>query len=163
MTTVCKEGARMSARRSHSVGEDFHTDFMTHQLLWSVLDAQRANATLSGGDLRAAAEHLADMCAERPVLLMAVDSAGERIIGAAMTIGNAELDMHDYTAGFPQGSTCLLVGGHAAGPIRLVDAAAAASAAGAAHVEAAILGGWPDPVPGVARIRGLRSSQICVA
>jgi hypothetical protein len=153
----------MSARRNHSVGKDFHTDFMTHQLLWSVLDAQRANATLSGGDLRAAAEHLADLCSERRVLLMAVDNAGERIIGAAMTVAEVDLDVYDYTSGFPQGSTCLLVGGHVAGHVRLADAAAAALSAGAAQVEAAILGGWPDPVPGVAQIRGFRSSQFCVA
>jgi hypothetical protein len=136
---------------------------MTHQLLWSVLDAQRANATLSGGDLRAAAEHLADLCAERPVLLMAVDSAGERIIGAAMTVATMELDVYDYTTGFPQGSTCLLVGGHMAGPVRLADAAAAASSAGAAQVEAAVLGGWLDPVPGVAQISDFRNSPFCVA
>lgn len=153
----------MSACLNHSVGCDFHTDFMTQQLLWSVLDAQRANATLSGGDLRAAAEHLADLCAERPFLLMAVDGAGERIIGAAMTVADVELDVYDYTSGFPQGSTCLLVGGHAAGPVRLADAASAAFAAGAAQVEAAILGGWPDPIPGVTQIRGLRKSRFCVA
>lgn len=153
----------MSARRNQSDRDDLHTDSMTHQLLLSVLDAQRANATLAGGDLRAAAEHLADLCSERRVLLMAVDNAGERIIGAAMTVAEVDLDVYDYTSGFPQGSTCLLVGGHAAGPIRLADAAAAALSAGAARVEAAILGGWPDPVPGVAQIRGFRSSQFCVA
>ncbi len=153
----------MSARQSNSVGKGFHTDFMTHQLLWSVLDAQRANATLSGGDLRAAAEHLADLCADRHVLLKAVDSAGERIIGAAMTVAEVDLDVYDYTSGFPQGSTCLLVSGHVAGPVGLADAAAAASSAGAAQVEAAILGGWPDPVAGVAQICGLRQSRFCVA
>lgn len=153
----------MSACLAQSADGDFHTDFMTHQLLRSVLDAQRANATLSGGELRAAAEHLADLCAERHVLLMAIDRAGERIIGAAMSVADVELDVYDYTSGFPQGSTCLMVGGHAAGPVRLADAAAAASSAGAAQVEAAILGGWPDPVPGVAQIRGFRTAQFCVA
>jgi len=136
---------------------------MTHALLWSVLDAQRANATLSGGDLHAAAQQLADIGAGNRAVLMAFDAAGERIIGAAMALSDTSLEVFDYTGRFPERATCLLVGGHVAGPVGVADAAAAASCAGASRVEAAILGGWPDSIPGVVRIRELGRTRADVA
>lgn len=134
---------------------------MTHEVLRTVLAAQKVNATLSGRDLRAVAENLLSLSSTR-TRLKALDDAGERIIGAAMLLSDTVVTW-DYTTPFPQRSTCLLVGGVVAGPVGLVAAAQRASEAGAARVEAAIIGGWVDQVPGVACIREIGSARMQVA
>jgi len=136
---------------------------MDHELLWSVLNAQRANATLSGGELRAAAQDLAHIWSTTRSVLMAFDAVGERIIGAAMAISGQSLEVFDYTGPFPDRATCLLVGGTIAGPVGIVEAAAAVTRAGARRVEAAIIRGWPEPIPGVVRIRQIGESHADVA
>src|SRR5262245_37601886 len=116
---------------------------MTHELLWSVLSAQRANATLSGGDLRTAAQDLArDLAQERfntRSVLMAFDTVGERILGAAMVLSDQNIEVFDYTGPFPARCTCLLVGGNIAGPVGIADAADVVTRAGARRVEAALI------------------------
>lgn len=136
---------------------------MTHGLLLSVLDAQRANATLSGGALRDAARQLAELRSQGRVMLMAFDAVGERIIGAALAVTERDLPVYDYTKVFPARTTCLLVGGYVAGPVGIASAAAAAIRAGAARVEVALLGGWDEPISGAARIRVLGRSPAAVA
>lgn len=144
-----------------SVGRRLHTDFMTHDVLQSVLGAQGANATLSGGDLRTAAEHLVDLASGR-TRLKALDAAGERIIGAALLLSDS-LETWDYTVAFPAKHTCLLVGGVVAGPAGIAAAAHAALAAGAARVDAAIVSGWSEPVPCVSRLREIGAAHMRVA
>lgn len=144
-----------------SVDPRLHTDFMTHEVLHSVLDAQEANATLSGRDLRTAAENLVHL-ANRRTLVKALDAAGERIIGAALLLSDS-LETWDFTAAFPPKHTCLLVGGVVAGPAGIATAVQAARAAGAARVDAAIVGGWTESVPGVVRIREIGESHMRVA
>jgi hypothetical protein len=73
------------------------------------------------------------------------------------------LEVFDYTAPFPDCATCLLVGGTIAGPVGVAEAAATVTRAGARRVEAAIIGGWPEPIPGIARIRELGGSHADVA
>lgn len=136
---------------------------MTHELLWSVLDAQRANATLSGEALRDAAHHLAELRSPGRVMLMAFDAVGERIIGAAIAMTEQKLSVYDYTDSFPARTTCLLVGGFVAGPVGIASAAAAAAHAGAARIEVALLGGTDVPIGGVARIRLLGDPSQAVA
>jgi len=136
---------------------------MTHELLWSVLDAQHANATLSGPVLRAAAEDLTRSQANRRALFMAFDSAGERILGAAMAVATEPIEVFDYTRPFPDGATCVLVGGFTAGPTGLASAAIAVTRAGARRVEAIILGGPTARVAGVSRIRLIGQEQTNVA
>lgn len=136
---------------------------MTHELLWNVLETQRANATFSGPALRAAAEDLPEAKPAGHTVLMAFDAAGERIIGAAMALGDGNLEIFDYTGTFPDRATCLLVGGFIAGPVGLADAAAAVIEAGARRVEAVIVGGPTDPVDGVARIRHIGQARAHVA
>lgn len=138
-----------------SVGGALDTYSMSHELLATVLDAQRANATLQGAELRAAAEGLARVRTSGRTLLMAFDCAGERIIGAAMALGGVVVKVFDYTSEFPAGASCLLVGGFVAGPVGAAAAAAAVAEAGAVSVEAAILGGWSQPIEGVARVWSL--------
>lgn len=144
-----------------SVGPPLHTDFMTHEVLQSVLGAQEANATLSGRDLRTAAETLVHLASGR-TRLKALDATGERIIGAALLLSES-LETWDYTAAFPAKHTCLLVGGVVAGPAGIAAAAHAALAAGAARVDAAIVGGWTEPVPRVSRIREIGAAHMRVA
>jgi hypothetical protein len=136
---------------------------MTHELLWTALDAQSANASLSGRDLRSAAEELLRLHTPGRTVLMAVDAAGERIIGAAMTLTDQPVEVFDYTHSFPARSTCLLVGGFIAGPVGVADAAAAVIGAGATRVQAAVIGGWSDPIDGVARVRNLGRQRARVA
>ena len=146
---------------SSSVGARLHTDFMTHEVLQSVLIAQEANAKLSGHDLRTAAENLVCLASGR-TRLKALDAAGERIIGGALLLCDS-LETWDYTAAFPARHTCLLVGGMVAGPAGIAGGARAALAAGATRVEVAILGGWAEQVPGVSRIREIGAAHMRVA
>jgi hypothetical protein len=148
---------------TRSVGPGLDTNFVTHQLLWNVLDAQRANAMLSGPDLRAAADDLGRCKPAGRTLLMAFGAVGERIIGAAIALSDDTLELFDYTSPFPAKATCLLVGGVLAGPAAAADAAAAVVAAGAQRVELAVIGGWPDPIEGVSRIRHLGGTRARVA
>lgn len=134
---------------------------MTHGVLQTVLGAQQANATLSGRDLRVAAENLVRASSDVTVM-KALDAAGERIIGAALLL-NDSLATWDYTSEFPRRATCLLVGGVVAGPVSIATAARAAADAGAARVEAAIVGGWTNHIPGVARIREIGTTSARVA
>lgn len=135
---------------------------MTHERLWSVLDAQSSNATLAGEALRQAGMQLAEIRPSGRTVLMAFDAAGERILGTATTVAEQELPVYDYTTAFPARTTCLLVGGYVAGPVGIAAAAAAATRAGAARVEVALLGGWPKPIIGVSRVRTLNTSSGAV-
>lgn len=134
---------------------------MTHQVLQSVLAAQKVNATIAGRDLRTAAENLVHLATDR-MCLRAFDAAGERVIGAALLLSDS-LSAWDYTAAFPAKHTCLLVGGVVAGPAGIVAAADAARAAGAPRVDVAILSGWTQQVPGVSRILEIGVAHMWVA
>ena len=134
---------------------------MTHETLNAVLAAQQVNATLSGRDLRDVAENLLRLSSSR-TLLKAVDSAGERIIGAALLLSDS-VQTWDYTGPFPLNSTCLLVGGVVAGPVGLEAAARAAQAAGASRVDAAIVSGWSGQIAGISRIQEISRSRMQVA
>lgn len=136
---------------------------MSHELLWKALDAQRANATLSGRELRSAAERLRQVRRPNRTLLMSFDAAGERIIGAAMTLGDDDIEVFDYTSAFPAEATCLLVGGFVAGPVGMASAADAAVEAGARRVEVAMLGGWSSPIDCVDRVWQLAGQHAHVA
>src|SRR5690349_12262325 len=115
----------MSACLPISVGISLHTYFMSHELLLSALDAQQANATLAGPQLRSAAEELLRVYDPGRTRVMALDGAGERIIGAALAMQDKPIELFDYTGAFVEVSTCLLVGGFIAGPAG-VEAAATA-------------------------------------
>lgn len=154
----------MSASLPGFVGPYFHTCFMTYELLWNVLDAQRANATLSGSRLLAASRELAAQSRfGQHVAFRAFDGAGERILGAAMALTDEPLLVFDYTGPFPDHATCMLVGGFIAGPVGVAEAAAAVRRAGAKRVEAVILGGPTKTVAGVNRIHCFSQSQANVA
>lgn len=153
----------MSACLPEYLGNDLHTYLMTHERLWSALEAQSENATLAGGELRAAAEELLRLHGSSNSVLMAFDAAGERVIGAALTLTDEPLMMFDHTRPFPAHATCLLVGGVIAGPAGVADAAATVAAAGAPRVEAAVIGGWAGAIDGVARVRELGRPRARVA
>lgn len=153
----------MSACLPNYVGVSLHTYFMSHELLWSALDAQQANATLAGPQLRSAAEELLRVYALGRMRVMALDAAGERIIGAALAMRDEPVEVFDYTGTFAETSTCLLVGGFIAGSAGVEAAATAVAGAGATMVEAAVIGGWPAPIRGVSRVRDLGRPHARVA
>lgn len=137
---------------------------MTHELLLRALDAHRANALLAGQQLRDAAQHLLTLCAESRPIVLAYDPVGERIIGAALALSDSRhVVPADRTAMFPGGTFCLLVGGLIAGPVGVADCADEARQAGAARVDAAVLGGWQSQISGVDRIHALGSARAAVA
>jgi hypothetical protein len=136
---------------------------MLHELLWNVLDAQHANATLTGPVLRAAADDLLCSRPNQRTLFMAFDAAGERILGAAMAVADESLEVFDYTRPFPDRATCVLVGGFIAGPAGIASAAAAVTSAGAERVEAVLVGGPTARIAGVNRIRLVGRARAHVA
>lgn len=136
---------------------------MAHEMLSQVLDAQRANATLSGELLRRAAAELPGGHTRRRTIYAAFDAAGERILGAAMVLSDELLEIFDATEPFPRDACCVLVGGFVAGPVGLADAATSVLRAGAESVNAAILGGPVHAVADVGQIRLLGHAKAHVA
>jgi hypothetical protein len=88
------------------------------------------------------------------VLLRALDLAGERIIGAALALSDS-LEPYDFTRPFPEGATCLLVGGVVAGPASIAAAVEAVTAAGACRIEVALLGAWSESISSTLKVRYL--------
>lgn len=109
--------------------------------------AQMLNAGLSGKSLVEAAEEAVRLASKRGAALLAVDPVGERIIGTASALRPHGCRLADRNTRLDGGSV-LLVSGAAAGPVGLLDAAMMARSLGAAHVQAAVLGGWPYDVQG---------------
>jgi hypothetical protein len=153
----------MPASRRDSVGPHLHTMFMAHEMLTQVLEAQRANATLSGDLLRRAAAELPGGQSRCRTIYAAFDAAGERILGAALVLPDQSLEAFDATQPFPRDARCVLVGGFVAGPVGLADAAASVLRAGAVSVDAAILGGLVHAVANVGRIRLIGHATAHVA
>ena len=131
--------------------------------LCNVLDAQHANATLTGPVLRAAADDLLHSRPNQRTLFMALDAAGERILGAAMAVADKTLEVFDYTRPFPDRATCILVGGFIAGPAGIASAAAAVTSAGAQRVEAVIVRPPTARIAGVNRIRLVAQARAHIA
>lgn len=122
---------------------------MTHELLWNVLGAQKANSVLSGVMLRRAAEDLVAIRRDLGAVVQAFDGAGERLIGAALLLDDESFETRDATTTLPDGSVCLLVGGYLAGTVGVEMAIKMVKAAGAGPVHVALLGGHAGPLDGV--------------
>jgi hypothetical protein len=128
-----------------------------------VLDAQRENATLAGSQLRAAARDLIDLCVNQSTVVLTYDDAGQRIVGAALALDDAFPVPFDTTAPLPLGAVCLLVGGVIAGPFGVAKLAQLAHNLGASQVNAAVLGGWSDPISGINNVHPLASTYMTAA
>jgi hypothetical protein len=125
-------------------------------LVQRVLNAQSHNALLRGDDLAIATDDLARIARDHEdAELVAADTAGDRIIGAATVLHptlNAPADLSQRL----DGRSVLLVSGVIAGPIGLMQTAARLRSLGATGVRAAVLGGWKDTIPGIDELVMLR-------
>jgi hypothetical protein len=110
---------------------------------------QDRNARLSGEDLTRAADRLAAACEGRRVMV-GVDATGDRIIGAALVLHPSVCRPAVATARV-DGLDVLLVSGALAGPFGLLRAAEQSLRLGANSVEAAVLDGWSEEIPGIGR------------
>lgn len=107
-------------------------------LLNRILAAQTANSTLRGDDLRKAGREIADLALGAGDALMAVDDAGERIVGAAL-LADDGVRAVDSSRRLDNQSV-LLVAGHVAGTMGITLKADLARSLGARRVRAAFLG-----------------------
>jgi hypothetical protein len=107
-------------------------------LLNRVLAAQTASSTLRGDDLRNAGREIAALAVGTGDALMAVDDAGERIIGAALLADDGVRTVDSSRR--LDNQSVLLVAGHVAGTTGIAIKADLARSLGAAHVQATFLG-----------------------
>jgi hypothetical protein len=119
-------------------------------LLAQVCWAQTRNSTLASGELRVAAELLADVAEGEGFRLMPVDETGDRLIGAAL-VSRDDLPLVDASHRL-DGEDVLLVTGHLAGAVGVSLKASLARALGAVRVDAAVLGGWSAGIAGCERV-----------
>jgi hypothetical protein len=161
--SAAKQVNKIGARLSESVSARSHTYFMHDLTLARVLNAQRENATLAGHQLRAAARDLIDLSVNPSTFVLTYDDAGQRIVGAALALDDAFPVPFDTTAPLPPGAVCLLVGGVIAGPLGVAELARLARNLGAAQVNAAVLGGWSDPISGINCVHPLASTCVTAA
>ena len=109
----------------------------TASLLNQILTAQTANSALCGDDLRNAGREVAALALRGGDELLAVDDAGERIIGAAL-LADDRVRTVDTSLRLDNQSV-LLVAGYVAGTTGIALKADLALSLGAAHVRAAYL------------------------
>src|SRR4051794_26349371 len=125
-------------------------------LVQRVLNAQSHNALLRGDDLAVATGDLARIARDHEAAeLVAADTAGDRIIGAATVLHPPPTAPADLSQRL-DGRNVLLVSGMIAGPIGLMQTAARLRSLGATDVRAAVLGGWDDTIPGIDELVTLR-------
>lgn len=130
------------------------TYMSTDDTMVRLVRAQTRNALLLGDELAAAASDAATLASRTNAQLIAADSAGERIIGAALALLPDVCRPADLTQRL-DGLSLLLVSGVIAGPVGLAEAAARLRSLGALTVSAGVLGGWAEPVVGVEEITTL--------
>lgn len=120
---------------------------MPTNLLAGVLEAQTRNSLLSGDDLLRAAHGLVEALRTRSHIVIAGDSVGERVLGAALLL-DPSLPLADRSSHF-DGAHVMLVAGHISGDARMSMRARCARALGAVRVEAALLSYWVEPIEGL--------------
>lgn len=127
-------------------------DLLTH-----VCAAQARNSTISGEELNACGRALARHARSRDLCVMAVDTPGERLIGAALSVAG-RIRLVDRSRRL-DGQAVLLVSGQIAGPAHVALLARLARSLGAVSVEAIVLDGWNHPIDGCDRVTPLVLAQ----
>ncbi|MGH3724608.1 MAG: hypothetical protein ACRDUS_10860 [Mycobacterium sp.] len=130
-------------------------------MLDRVLAAQTANSTLRGDDLRTAGRKVAALSTRTGDALLAVDDAGERIIGASL-LADDSVRTADSSQRF-DGESVLLVAGHIAGTTGIALKAAVARSLGASRVHAVIFGEACIDIPGCDRVTALSTRRHLIA
>ncbi|MBD7980218.1 hypothetical protein [Oerskovia merdavium] len=120
---------------------------MATNLLAGVLEAQTRNSLLAGDDLLRAAQDLVEALSTRRHLVMASDSVGDRVLGAALLL-EPSIPLADRSSHF-NGAHVMLVAGHISGDARMSMRACSVRALGALRVEAAMLTHWGEPIEGL--------------
>ncbi|TPG17162.1 hypothetical protein [Pedococcus bigeumensis] len=114
--------------------------------------AVQANRGLSGSALSRIATQVSRTALELGAVLRSVDAYGERIIGAALAKGDAQV-VDPWSR--MDGIVVLLVSGAVAGPVGISETALRARSMGAVAVHAAIVDGYPEPIVGCDTITSL--------
>lgn len=133
----------------------------TGSLLDRILDAQTSNSTLCGDDLRSAGREVAALALSGGDELLAVDCAGERIIGAAL-LADDRVRAVDVSRRLDHQSV-LLVAGHVAGTTGIALKADLARSLGAARVRAAVLNEERVNIQGCDSVVSLTSRRHLIA
>jgi hypothetical protein len=106
-------------------------------LLDQALAAAERNSALAGVLLGRSARTLAAISVQHNLAVISADDAGERIIGAALTV-NSRMRMVDRTRRVDNGGV-LIVAGYMVGPYDVASLAATMRSLGAIYVHAALL------------------------
>lgn len=130
-------------------------------ILDRVLAAQTANSTLRGDDLRCAGREVAALTARTGDALLAVDDAGERIIGSALLTDDG-VRVVDASRRLEH-QTVLLVAGYIAGTTGIALKAEMARSLGASRVRAVILGEDCCDIRGCDRVTTLSVRRHLIA
>lgn len=130
-------------------------------ILDRVLTAQTANSTLRGDDLRTAGREVAALAVRNGAALLAVDDAGERIVGAALLADDRARPVDSSRR--LDGESVLLVAGHIAGTAGVALKADMARSLGASHVHAVILGEDCVKIHGCDRVTVLSKRRHLIA
>lgn len=127
---------------------------VTQDVMARLIEAQSRNAGLSGQDLAKAADKVARLARRNHALLVAHDSAGDRIIGAALVLRPEDCRPADVTARF-EGQSLIVVSGMIAAPHALVQDITQLRSMGAGHIHVAVIGGWTEVVPGASTVTAI--------
>lgn len=133
----------------------------TVSLLDRICEAQTRNTTLAGDDLRAAAHGLAALAMGSRMRLLAVDEAGERLIGAALVQDHGVQTVD--TSRRLDDLHILLVAGWVAGTTGIAMKAELARSLGAQRVEVVTLGSVESPIAGCERVLQITSRRHLLA
>jgi hypothetical protein len=125
-------------------------------VLARLLEAQQRNALLAGEELVAAGTEVARLGRRHRAVLVAHDAAGERLVGAALTLRPRDCRPGDVTASY-DGAPVVLVSGMIAAPHALVQTITGLRALGVGEVHVALLGGWTQEIAGASSITGVGS------
>ena len=121
------------------------------EMLWRLVETQRRNSTLNGPVLADAAHAVSRLARRRRGALVAHDSTGERIIGAALVLRPGSCKAADLTERFHEDSL-VVVSGMIAAPHALTQTINRLRSLGAAEVHVALLGGWPGQILGASTV-----------
>lgn len=123
-------------------------------MLSRLMTVQRRNASLAGSDLAGAASAVARLASKHGAVVLAADSAGDRIIGAALAAQPNGVVAADRTARLT-GQAVLVVSGAVAGPVGLTQVATRLRSLGASVLHAGVLDGADAAISGYATVEPL--------
>lgn len=119
-------------------------------VLSAVLGVQSRNIALSAEELVSAARQVSVLVNVENLSAVPLDRTGDKIVGAGIARG-IHLNMADTTRRLDN-EQVLLVSGEIAGSAGISIRASTLRSLGAKRVDAAVLGGWSEPIEGCNRL-----------